>query len=202
MAITKILKIDSASVGDPSTSLKRSIIYVMNPDKTDALKWTGGNAGSLPEECYNTMMITKEDFGKLTGRQGYHLIISFQPGETDELTAYNIAQEFGEEYFGDRYDYCFAVHNDHEHMHVHFIFNSIDRISGYKYRYENGDWAKAIQPITDRLCVRHAFLHIHSHDFRDDFTPFLHQETVTFTDVQLSHKVGIVEGGTSHGGAA
>lgn len=53
------------------------------------------------------------------------------------------------------YDYCFAVHNDHDHMHVHVVFNSVNRISGYKYRYVDGDWEKLIQPVTDRLCEKY-----------------------------------------------
>lgn len=40
-------------------------------------------------------------------------------------------------------------------MHAHIIFNSVNRIDGYKYRYNKGDWKKYIQPITDQLCIQH-----------------------------------------------
>lgn len=40
-------------------------------------------------------------------------------------------------------------------MHGHIVFNSVNRMSGYKYRYKNGDWEKYIQPITDRICEKH-----------------------------------------------
>ena len=28
-------------------------------------------------------------------------------------------------------------------------------MSGYKYRYENGDWEKYIQPITNKICEKY-----------------------------------------------
>lgn len=32
------------------------------------------------------------------------------------------------------------------------IHISVSFVDGKKYRYEKGDWAKEIQPITNRLC--------------------------------------------------
>lgn len=48
-----------------------------------------------------------------------------------------------------------AVHNDHEHMHCHIVFNSVGRLDGSKYRYVDGDWEKYIQPLTDSLALKH-----------------------------------------------
>lgn len=127
----------------------------MNPKKTEDGKLIGGNAGMTPKEVYQTMMDTKNDWEKLEGRQGYHFVISFPPGETNEEGAYQVIKEFCEEYLGDNFDYVFSVHNDQKHMHGHIVFNSVNRVSGYKYRYENGDWEKYIQPITDRICEGH-----------------------------------------------
>ena len=127
----------------------------MNPKKTEDGKLIGGNAGMTPKEVYQTMMDTKSDWEKLDGRQGYHYVISFKPGEASEETAYQVIKEFCEEYLGDDFDYVFSIHNDQKHMHGHIVFNSVNRMSGYKYRYENGDWGKFIQPITDRICERH-----------------------------------------------
>ena len=135
--------------------LKRSIAYIMNPAKTENGLWVGSNCGTDAGEIYDSMMATKETFDKTKGRQGYHFVLSFTPGETNEKTAYEIAEEFCREYFNNSTDYVFAVHNDHAHIHAHIVFNSVNRISGYKYRYENGDWEKYIQPITDRIARAH-----------------------------------------------
>ena len=139
----------------PAEHLKNALRYILNPKKTEQGLWVGGNVGREWREVFAAMLDTKEEWQKPHGRQGYHFKISFQPGETDEETAYAIVREFCERYLGDAYDYCFAIHNDQPHMHGHIVFNSVDRIDGHKYRYLNGDWEKQIQPITDSLCRKY-----------------------------------------------
>lgn len=154
MAITKLMNIKQGKAGG-SRHLLNSIQYVMNEKKTAGGSLIGGNSGSVPGEVYRTMMDTKADWEKPDGRQGYHFVISWEPGETGEQTAFEVVKEFCEEYLGDNYDYVFSIHNDKGHMHGHIVFNSVNRISGYKYRYVKGDWEKYIQPVTNRICVSH-----------------------------------------------
>ena len=154
MAITKLNYIGTPK-GGGAAHLKNAIAYIMNPDKTEGDVWIGGNAGDTPGEVYQTMMDTKKEWDKEGGRQGYHFVISFPPGEATAGQAYAIIREFCEEYLGEGYDYVFAIHTDQAHMHGHIIFNSVNRMSGYKYRYEKRDWEKFIQPVTDRICERY-----------------------------------------------
>lgn len=149
MAITKLLHIKAKS------NLYAAIAYVMRPEKTENGLLVGGNSGNEPQEVYRIMQQTKQDWEKPDGRQGYHFILSWKPGETDAQTAYGMIKEFCEAYLGDGYDYVFAVHNDRDHPHGHIVFNSVNRITGYKYRYETGDWEKKIQPVTDQICERY-----------------------------------------------
>ena len=95
----------------------------------------------------------QDDQGQVIG--AYYRYFMKLLGEASEETAYQVIKEFCEEYLGDDFDYVFSIHNDQKHMHGHIVFNSVNRMSGYKYRYENGDWEKFIQPITDRICERH-----------------------------------------------
>ena len=154
MAITKLMNIKQGRRGG-SKHLNNSIRYIMNPKKTNDGELIGGNSGFTPQEVYQVMMDTKLDWDKLEGRQGYHFVISFQPGEVNEEMAYQVIKEFCEEYLGDDFDYVFSIHNDQKHMHGHIVFNSVNRMSGYKYRYENGDWEKYIQPITNKICEKY-----------------------------------------------
>lgn len=154
MAITKLNYIGMPK-GGGAAHLKNAINYIMNPDKTEDAMWIGGNAGNTPKEVYQTMLDTKREWGKEGGRQGYHFVISFPPGEATVQQAYAVIRDFCEEYLGENYDYVFAIHTDQAHMHGHVIFNSVNRMSGYKYRYEKGDWETCIQPITDRICEKY-----------------------------------------------
>lgn len=152
MAITKLGHMKEASKGNPGKHLKNAIHYILNPEKTEKMVLTGGNSGYTPDEIYQTFIRTKQLYEKPYGRQGYHYIISFKPGEANEEQVYKLVKRWCEEYLKDNYDYVFTLHNDHEHIHGHVIFNSVSRTDGYKYRYEKDDWKKKIQPVTDQLC--------------------------------------------------
>ena len=154
MAVTVLNHIGECE-GRAAGHLKNAIRYILNPKKTEAGLWVGGNVGREAELVLQTMLDTKRDWQKLSGRQGYHFVISFRPGETDEKTAFHLVRDFCEMYLGENYDYCFSIHNDRAHMHGHIIFNSVNRVSGYKYRYVDGDWEKEIQPVTDALCRKY-----------------------------------------------
>ncbi len=154
MAITKLLNIKADSRGS-SGHLANSIKYILNPEKTQGGLMVGGNAGTEYEEVYQAMTDTKDAWGKRDGRQGYHFVLSWKPGEIDTGMAYQVMKEFCEEYLGENYDFVFAVHDDQEHAHGHIVFNSVNRVNGYKYRYERGDWEKYIQPVTDKICEKY-----------------------------------------------
>lgn len=154
MAVTKLMNIKACPHG-AGRHLYNSIRYIMNPEKTKGGMLVGGNSGNDCREVYDVMMDTKKEWGKPDGRQGYHFVLSWKPGEISEEKAYQIVKEFCEEYLGDNYDYVFAIHDDQSHMHGHIVFNSVNRVNGYKYRYERGDWEKYIQPVTDSICERH-----------------------------------------------
>lgn len=144
MAITKLMHMKESPDWKPK-HLWNAIRYILDPIKTDNGRLVGGNSGKKPKEVLKNFLDTKEAFRKLDGRQGYHFVISFPPGETDEETAYEVIREFCEEYLEDNYDYVFAVHNDTAHKHGHIIFNSVSRMDGYKYHYKKGGWEKFIR---------------------------------------------------------
>lgn len=155
MATTILKNLKEAKNRKPSQHLQNAINYILNPDKTENGLWVGSNCGITSQEIYDAMMSTKNEFNKTWGRQGYHYVISFKPGEADERTCYNVGKEFCEKYLGEGFEYVYAVHNDHAHMHCHIVFNSVGRYDGSKYRYVNGDWEKYIQPVTDEISEKY-----------------------------------------------
>ena len=131
--------------------LKAALDYISDMEKTQQGRLIGG-INCQPEYAFEQMKETKKYFGKLDKRQGYHLIISFQEGEVDADTAFDITKRFVKEYLGDVYEAVYAVHDNTEHVHSHIVFNSVSFVDGKKYRYSKGDWAKSIQPITNQIC--------------------------------------------------
>ena len=145
MAVTKILS--------RNTGLKDAIKYILNDSKTDGQTLTA-RLNCRPGHEYEQMMETKEYFGKTGGRQCYHLILSYKPGEITPELALQVATEFAEQYLSD-YEAVIAVHTDREHIHAHIVFNSVSCITGRKYHVSNGDYYKQIRGVSDRLCRKY-----------------------------------------------
>lgn len=138
-------------MGNPARHLEQALDYIQNPEKTNGNVLVG-SINCLPETAFEQMMDTKMTFGKMDKRQGYHIIISFVPGETTEEIAFDIVERFAKEYLKDEYEAVYAVHNDKDHMHAHLIFNSVNLVTGMKYEYRKGEWKRRMQPITNKLC--------------------------------------------------
>ena len=151
MAISKILNMKDCGGHFHGKHLKRSLDYVMNPEKTQDGRLVGA-INCQADAAFEQMKETKRKFGKVDKRQGYHIILSFKENEVNPDTAFEITQRFVEEYLGKSYEVVYVVHDNTEHVHSHIVFNSVSFVDGKKYRYEKGDWAKYIQPITNRLC--------------------------------------------------
>ena len=145
MAVTKILP--------RNTELKAAIRYILNESKTDGQALTA-RLNCKPGYEYEQMMETKKYFSKTGGRQCYHLILSYKPGEITPELALQVATEFAEQYLSD-YETVIAVHTDREHIHAHVVFNSVSCITGRKYHVSNGDYYKQIRGVSDRLCRKY-----------------------------------------------
>ena len=137
MGITKLMHIKERSKGRMNQGMINAIYYITNPEKTDNKTLIGGNCGVNEEKIIKQFMDTKAAFDKFDGRQAYHYVISFNPEENvSAQLCYDIISDFVEEYLNNEHDVVFAVHTDKEHMHGHIIFNSVNAVTGKKYRYE------------------------------------------------------------------
>lgn len=145
MAVTKILA--------RNTGLSQAIQYVLNGDKTDHQILTA-HQNCDPGREYRQMMDTKREVGKLDGRQCYHIIQSFKPGEVTPELALKIAKEFAAEYLAD-YEVVIGTHVDKGHIHSHLVFNSVNAQTGEKYHVSTQEYYRQIRAISDRLCREH-----------------------------------------------
>ncbi len=158
MAITKMMHMKASGKARIDIHLEHSINYILQSKKLGEANLAGG-INCLPEMAYQQMKVTKRMFGKTGGRQGYHFVISLNPGEGTPEIMYDIAMRFAEEAFAGEYEAVVAVHTDREHLHAHIIINSVNMVTGYKFQCRNGDWKYKFQPITNKLCKEYG-LHI------------------------------------------
>lgn len=146
MAVTKILPWNGG--------LKAAIDYILNGDKTNEQILTA-HLNCDPGHEYQQMMDTKRELGKLDGRQCYHIIQSFVPGEITPELALEIATEFAREHLPG-YQVVIGTHTDRHHIHNHILFNSVNDETGEKYHCSRQDYYKQIRAVSDRLCRKHS----------------------------------------------
>lgn len=163
MAISKILSIKDLPGEEHGKHLKAAFEYIRKKEKTQEGRLVGAINCQL-DFALSQMMHTKKYYGKLAGRQAYHLIISFNEGEIEPDTAMELIQKFVEEYLGESYEVVYSIHDDTEHIHGHILFNSVSFKTGNKFRYKKGDWKKEIQPLVNRLCEEYGLQML---DFED-----------------------------------
>lgn len=160
MAYLRLGCIGEASGHNKALGLKRCIEYIFNPEKTNGNEYIGGynmflQRADCVSQAYTQMVDTKRFLGKEWGRQAYHYKLSFADGDevTPEL-ALKITNEFCKRCLTE-YECAYSVHDNTEHLHSHIVFNSVNINTGYKYRYEKGDWSKYIQPVVNDICKRY-----------------------------------------------
>lgn len=145
MAVTKILP--------RSGGLQQAIDYVLNGDKTDDCILTA-HFNCDPGREYRQMMQTKRETHRTGGRQCYHIIQSFRPGEITPELALEIAKEFVREHL-DGFEAVIGTHVDRHHIHSHIVFNSVNADTGEKYHSTQQSYYQQIRGISDRLCREH-----------------------------------------------
>ena len=135
--------------------IKTAIVYVSKEEKTDQKLLSGYNL-TAPETAYDEMQITKEVWNKTDGRTYKHYVQSFAPDE--EITpkqAHIIAKEFVEscpQFKG--FEVLIATHQDREHIHTHFILNSVSFEDGHKFQQKSTE-LQVMKDLSDKICLEH-----------------------------------------------
>lgn len=112
-------------------SVKDLIDYAENPDKTEKRYFVSG-VNCLPELAYERMTATKKRYGKCDGIVAYHAYHSFKPGEVTPEQCHKLGVELAKRLWGDRFEVVVASHSDHDHLHNHFVINSVSFKDGLK----------------------------------------------------------------------
>lgn len=79
-------------------------------------------------------------FHKEKGLKLRHSVLSFAPEEP--VTARQVKEIAGEciRYYEDDYQILAAVHENRDHLHIHFVMNTTSYRNGRKYRGDKADY--------------------------------------------------------------
>ena len=167
MAITKIWAVKD--------DLRRVLNYIENPDKTkeelsDGLKEvlayttqgyktnekeyiTGINCE--PSTSLKQMMNTKLSYNKMDGRLAFHAVQSFKPGEVTPEECHSLGVQLAKQMWGDRFEVVVSTHLDKDHLHNHFVVNSVSFADGMHY-HDNKANLRLLRQRSDELCREYA----------------------------------------------
>lgn len=145
MAVTKIHPI--------KTTIKKSIDYICNGDKTDNGIYVTTHLCSR-ENAHKEFELTKKEFQSKTKTLAHHLIQSFVPGEVSFEEAHQVGIELCDKVLNNKYEYVLATHIDKGHVHNHIIFNSVDVDEGKVYQSYYGSYMR-IRNFSDEICREH-----------------------------------------------
>lgn len=124
--------------------------YASDDYKTEKSLYVSG-VNITPDTAKYKMQQTKLRYGKTDGIIAFHAIQSFKPGEVTSELAHKIGVEFAKEMWGDRFEVLIATHLNKQHLHNHFVINSVSFVDGKKY-YDNKANYNLMKKISDRLC--------------------------------------------------
>ena len=153
--------------------LRDLIDYVENPEKTypelkdlwDASRYVQRPAATadghyvtaincLKETALEQMILTKRQYGKTDGYIAFHGYQSFKPGEVSAQECHDIGVALAKEMWGDRFQILVTTHLDKDHLHNHYLFNSVSFRDGKKYNYSKSELQR-LRDVSDRLCIEH-----------------------------------------------
>ena len=126
--------------------------YTMQDKKTECEGQrlvTGINC--QPESVYADFMTTKRLHHKTDGVLFYHMVQSFPKGEAvDPATAHAAALKLAEYYAG--YEVLVCTHTDREHIHSHFLINSVNFDTGKKLHVAK-EQLQELRQRNDQVCA-------------------------------------------------
>ncbi len=124
--------------------------YIEQPEKTHDVQYITGiycDERNARDEFVNV----KRMFDKNDGIQCFHAIQSFAPGEADPETVHEIGVKLAERMWGDRFQVLVTTHLDKDHLHNHFVINSVSYLDGKKYNLSKGEKRK-LRNMSDAIC--------------------------------------------------
>ena len=165
MAVTKIWTVTS--------NISEVQSYIANPEKTSItyeeyeLMHTPdvANDGSeelslvrgincSPKHAVEQFNMVKEQFDKASNSiQAYHGCISFPKEEVTPKETVDIARDFVESVWGDNYQVLLAAHLNTQHLHCHFLINSVSFVDGHMLHAEKA-WF-IFRQTADMICEKY-----------------------------------------------
>lgn len=112
----------------------------------------------LPEIAIQSMKGVNRAYHKDKGTRLRHSVLSFSPNEGVTLHQVKDVARQAIRYYQNDYQILAAVHDDREHLHIHFVMNTVSYRDGSKYGGKKKDYYGFHKHLNDIL--HHYGLHV------------------------------------------
>ena len=119
------------------------------------------------ENAFTEFMVTKKSYGKVKGTNFYQYVQSFSPSEdiTPEQV-HKIGLEFAEKAW-QGHEVLVTTHSDADHLHNHFVINSVSFETGLKLNQPPNTVVK-LRGLNDELCKKYGFSTLETYTGKGD----------------------------------
>ena len=119
--------------------------YIMQPRKIIGDFYEGMHIDKT--NIAESMISVSEAFHKNSGIRLRHFVVSFCPWEVKTLGIYVCIGHEICKYIGQEYQVIYALHQDTDYHHFHFVFNAVSFIDGHRYRGSRKEYYNLINHV-------------------------------------------------------
>lgn len=149
--VTDVEKTINENYGKETYKILHNLDEYKNMNFKDEEQYYTSGVNCNVESAYEEMMLTKKQYNKNNGILGFHSFQSFKEGEVTPAQAHAIGIKLAEEMWGDRFEVVVSTHVNTNHIHNHFVINSVSFKDGKKY-YDNRTNYARLRQLSDSLC--------------------------------------------------
>lgn len=135
---------------DKYGDIRQVVMYATNADKTEKQFYATGINCDV-NKAVEQMQLVKKLYGKENGILAFHAEQSFVAGEITPEMAHEVGVKLANEMWGDRFQVVVTTHLNTDHIHNHFVLNSVSFKDGKKY-YSNRENTALLRKTSDELC--------------------------------------------------
>ena len=141
------------------SAMRAVMDYCMREDKTWDEQSQSRLVSGINCDGLNSILefeATKAAHGKMDGINFYQYVQSFSPAENiTPRQAHEVAKEFAMRAWPGS-EILVTTHCDAQHIHSHFVINSVSFVDGHKLR-QDPNTLKYLRRVSDDICMTHGF---------------------------------------------
>lgn len=129
--------------------------YVINYILDHAIYCGSANLNSISDAA-EEMLDVAIAFNKNKGKRVRHSVLSFAAWENVTPCMADIYAKNIISFYADRYQIVYAVHDNTDEVHIHFVMNQVSFVDGYKYGGKRADYhafINYIRAVTHRCVI-------------------------------------------------